>query len=365
MAHFEQPAVIGVKRFSGVGDREVALWLWSPPDPAEPEKLFLGRAEVAPPHARLGNKQAARATGPALLLDSQDTLAELRQSGLKVGKRHDRGRGRLFVDSSGAVYAEGVTASADFPTKQAFQARLKGAEDGVVFKLAPDGKSLIYSTFLGGTDTRGDAATGGLVVNAAGEAFVCGFTTAPDFPTTVGAFQRTLSGMQDAFLVRLSADGSTLLASTLLGGSGDEAGHSVALDSAGNPIILGTTTSSDFPTTASAYQRVLRGPTDFTITKMPADLSSAIFSTYVGGSGREDADTAGIVLDANDNIYFTGGTASIDFPVTSNAIQASYGGGTHDVCVVKLSATGAQILYATYLGGSGDDFARSIRYKKN
>jgi len=282
------------------------------------------------------------------------------------GSNDDQGRGRNVVDSTGAVYVNGATTSTNFPTQNAIQTSLKGSADGFVLKLSPDGSRLLYSTYLGGTDTDGlDALISGLAVNSNGEAFVCGFTSAANFPTTPGAFQPALKGTTNGTIIRLSASGQ-LLASTLLGGSGSsfQSCEGLTLDSAGNPVAMGLTGAPDFPTTAGVFQTALQGQLDMWIAKLTPDLSRVVFSTYVGTSGSEVVDTSRVELDASGNIWFALNTDSAGFPVTPNALQATYGGGTHDAVVVKLAADGSRILYATYLGGSADDFARSFRYKK-
>jgi hypothetical protein len=283
------------------------------------------------------------------------------------GSGNDQGRGRNVVDSSGAVYVNGGTTSTDFPTQNAFQTALNGVSDGFVLKLSPDGSHLLYSTYLGGTDTTGqDLLVNGLAVNTNGEAFVCGFTTAANFRTTPGAFQPVFKGTTyNATIVRLSASGQ-LLASTLLGGTNSsfQSCEGLTLDSAGNPVAMGITDATDFPTTPGAFQTRLQGQFDMWIAKLTPDLSRLVFSTYVGTSGSEGVDTSRIELDANGNIWFVLNTNSAGFPVTPDALQKTYGGGTHDAVLVKLSADGSKILYSTYLGGSDDDFSRSMRYKK-
>jgi Beta-propeller repeat len=288
------------------------------------------------------------------------------------GSNDDSARGRLFVDSTGAVYVEGVTQSTNFPTTSgAYQTTLQGSSGGAVVKLSPDGSHLLYSTYLSASG-GGVSADGGLAVNSNGEAFVCGFTNAPNFPTTTNAFQTGLTGQSDAFVVRLSADGSQLLASTLLGGSTDSSGALATnacdgfdLDSAGNPVAMGITTATNFPTTPGVFQPAAQGGSDAWVTKLTPSLSSLLFSTYVGTPGNEGVDTSRLVVGSSGNYWFAVNTNSSAFPVTSNAVQKAYGGGSLDTVVVELSGDGSNIVYASYLGGSGTDFGRSIAYKKH
>lgn len=282
------------------------------------------------------------------------------------GSKDDTGRGRHFLDASGAIYVEGSTQSSNFPTTpNAAQRVLHGSEDAFVAKLASDGSRLLFGTYLGGVQSVGESASGGIAVNAQGEAFVCGDTTAADFPATTAALKKSLSGSTDSFVAHLDANGG-LLAATLLGGSSTEFCQGVVLDSLSRPIVLGVTRSFDFPTTPVAYQTTFGGGTgDFTVSKLSLDLSSLLFSTYIGGSGSEAGDTLRVDVDASGNIVFVGSTDSSAFPVTAGAIQTLYHGGTSDAVVVKLSADGSRLLFSTFLGGGSDDFPRSIRYRPN
>jgi hypothetical protein len=285
------------------------------------------------------------------------------------GTGNDSARGRMTLDAAGNVYVDGETVSADFPTTpNAMQRTLRGLSSGLLFKLSSDGRSLLYSTYVGGTEgAASENGSGGVAVTPGGDVYMCGFTSATtDFPTTPNAFQPTFGGgSADAYVVRVSSVTGALVASTYLGGNGYEECQGLNLDSSGNVLAVGFTQSSNFPTTSGALQTQLRGPGDMFLTKLSADLSSMVFSTYVGGSGNEVVDSTRVELDASENIYFMADTTSIDFPVTSNALQANFGGGSSDVFFIKVSSNGSQILYATYLGGNGEDSGRSMRYKKN
>ncbi len=160
----------------------------------------------------------------------------------------------LALDAGNNVYLTGRTYSADFPTTAgAFDRGYSGGEDVFVTKLAVDGESLRYSTFLGGgmADAANDAGYG-IGVGLDGQAFVTGYTYSPDFPTTPGAFDPTHNGNEDVFVTRLSEDGDTLLYSTFLGAANNEAGFGLAVDNAGDAYITGYTRSEDFPTAVEA-----------------------------------------------------------------------------------------------------------------
>jgi hypothetical protein len=210
-----------------------------------------------------------------------------------------------------------------------------------------------------------EGSSGGIALRPDGEVYVAGFTSASDFPTSTNAFQRSLRSSTDCFVTRLSADGSRIVASTFLGGTGSafEECEALNLDSSGNPIVMGITGSTDFPTTAGALQRTLRGPTDAFFTKLSPDLSTVLVSTLIGGSGSEVGDSSSRgEFDSSGNIFFAVSTDSRDFPLTADAEQQTYGGGSTDTAAVALSPDASRLVYATYLGGSGTDFNRSMRF---
>lgn len=262
----------------------------------------------------------------------------------------------IAVDAAGNAYVTGRTSSADFPvTSEAFQ-KTGGGEDCFVVKLSPSG-AIVYATLLGGSGAeRGN----GIAVDAAGNAYVAGKTTSPDFPVSGNALQNARRGFEDAFVTKLNAAGSALLYSTYLGGDGDlDEATGIAVDALGNAYVAGSTASENFPTTANAIQNGFGGGTVFFgdgfISKLNATGEALVYSTYLGG-GRGDRASA-IAVDAAGNAYVTGTTESTNFP-TRNAMQNAKAGDCADnfsncldAFVVKLDATGAQLLYSTYLGG--------------
>lgn len=277
------------------------------------------------------------------------------------GGADDMGRGRNFVDAQGALWIGGRTLSADFPTTPgALSGSRQGQSDGGVVRISADGGSLLYGTYLGGAQGTNDAATGGLLVLPNGEALVCGYVTAPDFPIPGNAAQPAHGGGSDGFVVRLSADGSQILAGTFLGGSGYEECQGVAVDDAGNVYVIGLTASNDFPTTPGAFQPDFGGDTDLWIMGLSPDLQTRIFSTYVGGDGDDTADSSRVWVDPEGQVVMVGNAGNGNAPVTADAAQPDYGGGPHDAYVVRLSSDGSTMLYGSFLGGDGDDFARSV-----
>ncbi|HEY0079881.1 MAG TPA: SBBP repeat-containing protein [Pyrinomonadaceae bacterium] len=274
----------------------------------------------------------------------------------------------IKVDATGNAYICGQTSSTNFPTASAFQptfggATFEGGRDGFVTKLNPTGSNFVYSTYLGGS---GDDRCNKIAVDSAGNAYLAGETTSStDFPRA-NAYQNTFGGgLSDAFVSKLSPQGDMLVYSTYLGGSIFDAGGGIAVDSAGNAYITGRTTSADFPTTANAIQAAQAGQfADAFVTKLNANGSDLVYSTYLGGSdGTEGGFDAGfsIAVDSTGAAYVTGQTRSTNFPRV-NAIQNTFGGGfpDGDAFVTKINAQGTAISYSTYLGGSENDIGFEI-----
>ncbi len=273
------------------------------------------------------------------------------------GNGEDAGTG-ITVDSTGSVYIAGTTYSTDFPTTPgALDTTLSGGRDAFVAKLNAAGDDLLYSTYLGGNSWDYGFC---IAINDTGNAYVGGFTHG-SFPITSGAAQTTFGGSGDGFATKLSPDGSTLLYSTYLGGYSWEAIDGIAIDNAGNAYLASHTHSTDFPTTPGAWDRVCDNcqtnvSTDGAVAKLNADGSEFIYSTLIGGADASGTESfADIAIDSAGNAYLTGRTYSTDFPTTTNALQLGFGGGDDDAVVVKLNADGSDLLYSTYLGGSGAD----------
>jgi hypothetical protein len=264
----------------------------------------------------------------------------------------------IAVDSAGNAYVTGYTTSTNFPTANAFQGTYGnpdsfGFGDAFVTKFNPAGSALVYSTYLGGNG--GDSGRA-VAVDSVGDVYVIGGTNSGNFPTTAGAFQSTNSGLGDAFVTKLNPAGSALIYSTFLGGS-DREGHEtygLAIDSAGNAYVTGSTSSTNFPT-ANAFQGTLAGVRDIFVAKLNATGSGLIYSTYLGGSDFDYV--AGIAVDPAGSACVTGYTSSANFP-TANAFQNTFGGIVNAV-VAKFNATGA-LAYSSYLGGNHVDYGGGI-----
>lgn len=284
--------------------------------------------------------------------DAQTVIDPVLTYGTHVGGSSADQATALFVDEQGCVYASGWARSVDFPHTPTDNGATRGKE-AVVFKLAPDGRELLWATTLGG---RGDEQGLALAVTPAGEVVVAGITDSPDFPTTDNAFDETPSGGTDGFVVKLAADGSRLVFGTLLGGSAEDALAALALTEGGQITLAGTTRSRDFPVSSSSYGIEPRGARDAFVTRLDPAGERLVFSARIGGS--EDDEARALAVDADGATYLTGRTLSHDFPTTLGALDRERCGV--DAFVVKLSPGGRTLLYSTFLGGSGQDEGNAI-----
>jgi hypothetical protein len=214
--------------------------------------------------------------------------------------------------------------------------------------------SYAYSTYLGGT---GNDSGYGIAFDNTGNAYITGQTDSTDYPTTTGVVAPGHKGGTDVFVTKISADGSSLVYSTYVGGTGDDSGNGIAVDASGNAYVAGGTTSSNFPATTGAFQTSLKGTTgNAFIFKLNSTGTTLLYSTYFGGTGTDTA--FGMAIDGSGNVYATGKTSSSDFPLKT-PLQATIAGGF----VSKLSPSGGgpnDLVFSTYLGGSATDFATSV-----
>jgi hypothetical protein len=248
----------------------------------------------------------------------------------------------------------GSTTKSDFPTTpKAYQRTGTGV---FVTKLNSAGSDLVYSTLLGGLLREQGA---GIALDAQGNAYVTAETDG-GFPTTGGAYDTTYNSNGDAFVTKLNSLGSDLVYSTYLGGTSTESSGDIAVDAAGSAYAIGSTSSSDFPTTAGAYDRTI-AVNDVFATKLNPAGSALIYSTYLGGSGLEAGTPEDIALGGDGAAYLTGGTNSTDFPTTPGAFDTvfedgfCYSGPCLDAFMTKLDPSGSALEYSTYLGGAGAD----------
>ena len=263
----------------------------------------------------------------------------------------------LAVDVQGSAYICGMTAQANIPLTNAYQAQNNGGGDGYVAKFSPDGQSLVYSTYLGG---RLQDWLYGIAVDRQGNAFVTGYSTSNDFPILNAAQPTRKSPVNDvqAVVAKFSPSGQ-LLFSTYFGGSGGSVGSAVAVDGNGLPVVVGDADAhggaTDFPTTPNAYQTTVPATECAFVAKFTAD-GQLVFSTLFGG----DSTLAGpVALDTQNNVYLAGTAMKPTLPVTANALMPGWPGG-YNGFIAKLSADGTQLLYSTYLGGSTVDYLNAM-----
>ena len=268
----------------------------------------------------------------------------------------------IAVNNQGYAYITGETSSSDFPTTPGtYDTTYNGGVDVFMTKLSPNGSSLVYTTYLGGTSN--DYHFYSRVAVEDGYATITGHTTSSDFPTTPGAYDTTYNGGgSDVFVTKLSPNGSNLVYSTYLGGTDYEYGYGTAVDANGYAYITGFTMSSNFPTTPGAYDRTYDGVSDAFVTKLSPSGNTLVYSTYLGGTGFEIFETGlGIAVDNQGNTYITGETGSSDFPTTPGAYDTTFKKEGYDAFVTKLSPTGNTLIYSTYLRGiSADDWGADI-----
>jgi len=269
------------------------------------------------------------------------------------GSKQERSVYGMALDRDGNVVICSATRSNDLPTtKGAYQQVCGGGPNDVfVAKLGPGLDKLLWCTYVGGTGD--DEPRGGFTLAGPDNVTVVGGTDSPNYPTTPGAFQVEHRAGVDAIVTQLSADGSRLLFSTLLGGAKDEAVVGARADAEGNIHLGGYTWSSDFPVTEGAAQPRNAGGADLFVAKLSADGRRLIYSTYLGGSGNEFAEHA-LYLAPDGTVVMPGASSSTDFPTTPGAYQQSERG--RDGCLAKLSADGKHVLWATVLGGSEPEF---------
>lgn len=265
----------------------------------------------------------------------------------------------LAVDAAGNAYIAGWTLSIAFPaTTGALQANPAALATGDAFvaKIAPDGKTLVWATYLGGSGA--DSATG-IAVDSNSRVTIAGVTDSQDFPLSKDAAQKKPGGYVDTFIARIADDGSSLEYSTLLGGGGNDTASGVALAPDGSAVVAGTTGSWDFPTTSEAYQKSYGGGVyDGFAARVAADGASFPWITYFGTPGWDSATS--VAVEASGSVWIAGTTDSPGLQVTAGAAQAALAGSS-DAFAAKLSGDGASLQYATYFGGSSVDSAEKIR----
>ncbi|MEW5985544.1 MAG: SBBP repeat-containing protein [Chloroflexota bacterium] len=271
------------------------------------------------------------------------------------GSALDYGR-NVAVDSAGYIYIAGFTLSSDFPvTAGTYDTTHNGGLDIFLLKLTPAGDQLVFSTFVGGS---GNDAPWAMAVSDDGAIYLAGDTQSTNFPVTAGAFDTSHNGgFEDAFILKMTADGSGLLYSTYLGGTGWDIATALVPDGNGAVYISGETWSNAFPSTPDAYDATYNGQADVFATRLNADGSDLLYSTYLGGAGIENPND--IALANGGEVTITGRTASANFPTTASAFDQTYG-GDYDAFVTQFNTAGDSLVYSTYLGAEGYEEGRGV-----
>jgi len=254
----------------------------------------------------------------------------------------------IAVDGSGYAYITGYTSSSDFPTTSGCWDATYNSTDAFVTKMNQNGTGLVYSTFLGGTSSDYGY---GIAVDGSGYAYVTGYTSSSNFPTTSGCWDNTYNST-DAFVTKMNQNGTGLVYSTFLGGTSSDYGYAIAVDANGCAFVTGYTSSSNFPTTAGAWDNIYNS-TDAFVTKFNLTGSGLVYSTFLGGTSSEYG--RGIALDDIGNAIVAGYTNSSNFPVTFDAFDNTANGG-YDIFFTIFNSDGSFLDYSTYLGGASTDY---------
>jgi hypothetical protein len=274
----------------------------------------------------------------------------------------------IAVDSASRAYVAGATTSSGGTFGGATAPSLTGGADVFLARLDSNGSALDYVTYLGGSGTEYPAGVG---VDSGFNVYVAGTTNSANFPVTASAFQSTAGSVGNhVFVAKLDSSGSAHLYSTYLSGTGIDTASGFAVDILGRAYVIGTTTSSNFPTTGGALQPTAAATNQFFFSKVDPAASgtnSLLYSTYIGGSTPSNGAVMGgaVAVDSIFNVYLAGGTTFTDMPVV-NAYQSTLkGAGTSDVWAARLNAPASNTqqytpLYETYLGGSGNDVAYGV-----
>ena len=280
----------------------------------------------------------------------------------------------IKIDNENNIYVAGKTQSSDFPiTAGAFDETHNSPNCGTynpdffISKFSPDLSTLYYSTFIGGSGPEGGNPNGAgleLAINSEGNIVIVGYSQSDDYPVTASAYDQTYNQGKDGVISILSPELSELIASTYIGGSGDDYISDFVIDDAKDIYITGLSSSNNYPTTTGAYQEYLSDDLgNGVISKISADLSTLLFSTYVGATeGYSNFSTINFI--PNGNIIVGGFTYSSSFPVTSNVINQEYSGGG-DITLSILNIELSELLISTYLGGTNRESINEIANHTN
>ncbi len=271
------------------------------------------------------------------------------------GDHEDVGWGVTFID--GAVVVAGNTESENFPvTEGVIQENLARHTDIFIARLNEDGSELTYSTYLGGNS--GDRINA-MIPDGDGGVVITGQTGSSDFPITDGAYQEEKGNGVDAYITCINEDGSEVNFSTFLGGDGVDYANDLALDDNGEIVVVGATSSEDFPATEGVFQEDISDHQDAFIARLNDDVSELIYSTYLGGGEMDGAEA--VVIDNAGGVILTGRTMSNDFPTTDGVIQEDVERDIYDVAfITRLNDDASDLVFSTFLGGEFWDQAFAL-----
>ena len=279
----------------------------------------------------------------------------------------------LALDRDGHVFVSGFTGSPDFPVAaSAFSSKFNGgATDRFIARFGESLQSLNASTFIGGgglaagfVGGNGDEYGHGIALDKNGHVFIAGYTESPDYPVTENGYNKTHNGGRDVAISKFNHDLTRLLASTFVGGCGDEGYQwpriDIKVDDEGNVYVAGITHSVDFPVSRKSFDPAYNGGPgsgDVFVIKLDNDLTTLKASTFLGGAGDEWR--VSIELGRKGEVIVCGETASADFPVTTDAYNRTFNGGT-DIFISKLDGDLAGLTSSTFFGGSRPEEAIAV-----
>jgi PKD repeat protein len=260
-------------------------------------------------------------------------------------------RNRVGLDSVGNFVITGITSSTQFPvTSGAYQTQKAAYNDVFVAKVSSDLDEILWATYLGGAESEMGKS---VAIDADEAVYVTGSTYSGDFPTTEGAYDRAHGGDRDGFVTKLTADGSALVYSTLIGGSSRDWLWDIAITDDKEAIVSGFSHSTDLALPPGGYRTRHHGVSDILVCKLSADGSALTAATFLGGKG--DDFSVGMAIDGAGNVWLSGGTTSTYFPRTTPTFQSKFQGGAVDCFVSALDSSLGTLVFSTFLGGRGYD----------
>jgi hypothetical protein len=267
----------------------------------------------------------------------------------------------IKIGPAGSVYITGQTLSSDYPTTPGAYDEIYNLNGDVfVSKLSNDLNDLEFSTYVGGSTT--DEAYS-IEIDASGNMIITGSTLSSNFPITSGVYDEDFNGSNDLFVTKIESSGSALLFSTFIGGDGPDFCYSMDLDNDGNIYLTGKTSSNNFPVSSNAFDRWPSNTVDGFVTKLNANGTALVYSTYLGDLGSDKC--WAISIDQDNNATVTGETKSFSFPTTTGAFDEIFNGGTGDLFITKFNNDASALIFSTFVGGDGNDIGKSIYVDDN